>query len=352
VTGGTAEGGRRENEEADTDRRALLRLGGLTVAAATAAEISRLIAIADADPLAVDSFEAGIQRIATTYTVTAHPDLAPQVEAGWLATERMLDTRIPAAVRTRVTRLAGQYSFYLGLLAFDLGDDAAAQRFLTLSARHAEEVGDLLTTGSVAAIRSSVAFFTGRYDEAADLAAAARPHSHPYTRPILAGCEARGAARAGRPEAATLAVADMTAHVWDGEVLPGPNKGGEQFAHGFRARVFADLGDGERAEPHARASLALLEGTGHYVQLGGSRNSLGRALLRRERPEPEQAAAAVADAVRALGGRPNRGVLDAGEELWQAMNARWPHLPAVRDLGEMLKLARRALPGSRSAADL
>ncbi|WP_322768972.1 helix-turn-helix transcriptional regulator, partial [Frankia sp. Cr1] len=230
-----------EGEEGSVDRRQLFQVSGFAVAAATASDLSRAIAQADPDPRTVIELASDLDRIASTYPTTPYAELLPQVTAGWLSTERLLDTRLSLRVRERLTLLAGQYSYYLGQLAFATGDDSSALPFLNLARQHGGEVGDQLLLSSVAVMESCVAHFNGDYITAADIAGAARPDAHPYVRPKLAACEARAAALAGRPDAARAALDDMQDHVWTGDRLPGPELIDEEGAHAYTAIVYANL---------------------------------------------------------------------------------------------------------------
>ncbi|WP_261568790.1 tetratricopeptide repeat protein [Frankia gtarii] len=282
----------------------------------------------------------------------------------WQKIEKVLDRRVSPRVRARLALVAGQYAFYLGILAFDLGDDDTARGLLTVASQHAAQAKDLLPAssprrsdvslldGSVAAIRSSVAYFSGSYGEAADIAAQAREGAHPFARPILAGCEARAAVLAHRPDDAYATLADMQEHVWDGAIMPGPNPGDAAFVHSFLAIALAHLGNGVEAEPHARISLELeiAAGPDHYVQIGGNYTALARTYLRRPEPDPERAADATRQALLAVEGRPTRGVVQRAAEMWRQLDARWPELPAVRDLGEIVKTSGRALQAASGDA--
>jgi transcriptional regulator with XRE-family HTH domain len=343
-------------EVSPPDRRQALQAGGLA-----AAELSRRIARANPDPLDLDDYEVDIHRVATIYRTTPHEHLAAAIVPTWREVENILDDRISPRVRGQLTLIAGQYAFYLGYLGFDLGDDDAARRFLRLASQHATEAAELLPArsslhsdvtllaASVVAVRSSVAYFTGRYAAAADLAAEAQDGAHPYVAPILAACEARAAARAGRPDDARRALQDMQDTVWRGTVMPGPVMLDEETAQAFLAVVNALLGAGEIAEPHARRSLELLDSDpDHYVQIGGTYNALCRAYLRRRDPDPEQAADAAGKALAIVKGRPNRSVVQQAGQMYRQMQVRWPELPAVRDLGELVASSRKALPAARS----
>ncbi len=332
--------------------------------ARSAADLSRSIAAADPDPLSLDQAEAQINRIAAVYRTTPHGDLMDAMGPEWQKIEKVLDRRVSPRVRARLTLVAGQYAFYLGTLAFDLGDDDTARGLLTVASQHAAQAKDLLPAssprrsdvsllaGSVAAIRSSVAYFSGSYGEAADIAAQAREGAHPFARPILAGCEARAAVLAHRPDDAYATLADMQEHVWDGAIMPGPNPGEAAFVHSFLAIALAHLGNGVEAEPHAKTSLELeiAAGPDHYVQIGGNYTALARTYLRRPEPDPERAADATQQALLAVEGRPTRGVVQRAGEMWRQLDARWPELPAVRDLGEIVKTSGRALQAASGDA--
>ncbi|WP_261566940.1 tetratricopeptide repeat protein [Frankia gtarii] len=348
----------------DANRRDTFRAAGAFALGALADDLSRRINDADPDPGDIDDAEAEIRTFAARYLVTPHADKLAALAPEWNATEAVLDRRVSPKVRGRLTQVAGWQAFYLGLIAFDLGDDRTARKMLRLAKRHADEVADLLPPhsgrradvllleGSVAAIQSSVAYFTGAYGEAADIAAQARPGAHPFTRPILAGCEARAAAIA-RPDDAEIALADIQEHVWDGPVLPGPNPGNAAFAHSFLAVSLANAGQGVQAEEHARTGLVLEQASGadHFVQIAGSYNALGRAYLRRPKPEPEAAVAAIQKALTIVDGRPTRGVIQRAGEMWQQMDTQWPDLSPVQDLGEQVRYSRLALGAGQPAPE-
>ena len=249
-----------------------------------------------------------------------------------------MDTRLSAGPRKRLTNVAGWYAFYLGLASFDLGDDETAVGFLRLSAQHADETGDLLLSGSSAAIRSSGAYFNDAYDLAYEIAGPSQEKTHPYARPILAGCAARAAARARRPGDAQDALRELENSVWDGGIMPGPNPGNAAFFHSFHAGTLAHLGEGDRAEDHARIGLATQVDTDptHFVQVAGKWETLARTFLRRPHPEPEKAADALINAVGVLNGRRSRTGAHNVTGMYRELNARWPDLIEVKDLGDAI----------------
>ncbi len=333
-------------EVSPTRRRDALRSGLALGSAAVAAALAERIAAADSRPASLDQYEAEIHQIARTYRTTSHVKLAERLEPAWLSTERLLDTRVSSKVRSRLTWIAGWQAFYLGTLGFDTDNDQAAREFLALASQHATDTGDRLLAGSAAAMRSTVAYFNAAYDTAADIAHEAGQEAHPYSQPILAGCEARSAALAGRPDDAQTALARMQDHVWDSGVLPGPNPGDEAFAHAFLAVTLSHLGHGQTAESHVRTGLdlELANGPDNYVQISGNWTVLGMTFLHRAHPDPEQAAAAAREALLVLDTTPTRGAIQRAGDMLRQMTSRWPELPAVRDLGDVVAQSRLALP--------
>ncbi len=335
-----------DGEVGPTRRRDALRSGLVLSSATVAAALAERIAAADPRPANLDRYEAEIHHIARTYRTTPHVELAQRLEPAWLRTEQILDTRVSANVRHRLTWIAGWQTFYLGTLGFDTGNDQAAREFLALAGQHATDTGDRLLAGSAAAMRSTVAYFNGAYDTAANIAHEAGQQAHPFSLPILAGCEARAAALAGRSEDAHAALGRMQDHVWDGGDMPGPNPGDNAFAHAFLAITLSHLGQGEKAESHARTGLdlELASGPDNYVQISGNWTAVGMTFLNRARPDPEQAAAAAREALLVLGATPTRGALQRVGDMLRHMTSRWPELPAVAELAEVSQTLAHGAP--------
>ncbi len=191
--------GQLAEEVSPSRRRDLLGTGIVVAVGATAgdatsraAQISRAIATSTPDPLSIAQLHRGVQRLAQIYPVTPHEQLVGPVEDAWDIAEVRLETRVSGSLRRELELLAGQYAFYRGHLAFDMGDDDTALTFFVLASQHAEAAGDPLLTGSVVVMRSAVAFFQGNFDTAAGIATHALSGAHPYAAPLLAG---------GRPSA-------------------------------------------------------------------------------------------------------------------------------------------------------
>jgi hypothetical protein len=348
--------GQRAEEVGPSRRRDLLGTGIAVAvgapggdATSRAAQLSRAIATSTPDPLSIAQLHRGVQRLAQIYPVTPRAQLVGPVEEAWDIAEARLETRVSGSLRRELELLAGQYAFYRGHLAFDMGNDDTALTFFVLASQHAEAAGDPLLTGSIMVMRSAVAFFQGTFDAAAGIATHALSGAHPYVAPLLAGAAARALALRGDPDGALDAVRTMRDHVWTGPPLPGPEPGDEEFCEAFSAVVLGYLGRGDEAECHARNSLTMLDQTGRFVQTAGSHLALARAFLRRRAPDPEQTAAAAQQAIHAVADKEDGRTIDRAAGIWRqlAATADWTKLPAVRELGEQVTASRRALlPGT------
>jgi len=351
-----------EDEEAITTRRRdLLNIGvvaataGATAStgvladpAARAATISRAIATSTPDPLTLAQLQHGIHRLSTLYAVTPHAELVVPVERAWDEAEALLETRVSGTARRDVELVAGQWAFYRGRLAFSMNDDATALTFLVLAGQHADAAGDSLLAGSTAAMRAAVAFFAGEFTTAATIVRRALPGAHPYVAPTLASSLARALAQTGDADGALAALRTMHDTVWTGPPQPGTEPGDEEAYEAFSAVTLGYLGRGEAAERHARTSLALLDGSGRHVRIAGTQLALARAFLRRSKPEPEQAAGAIQDALTAAAGKDHGATVNRAAAIYRHLHANpdWARLPTVRDLADQLPASRALPPGA------
>lgn len=331
-------------EESPANRREFaLATAGIAVA------ISDEIARATPTPWTLREIAADLRAMPAAFRATPHADLAPQVEERWQGVEALVKTPASGRVRPRLATYAGQYAYWLAQISFQAGDDQGAEAFVILADQRAQEGGDALLIGAVAFLDSSLAYFRGDYAAAADIAGRmlADPDLHPHTRPTLAAFEARAAALDGQTDRARRSLRQMQDSVWTGEPIPGWTSFGEQARHIYSATVYARLGDGEIAERHARTVIEMAD-PGDPLNLGDAYNEMGQAFLRRDRPDPERAAGAIREAMAALNGRPYRSVIQQSAQMVGLMSARWPTLPAVRELGEQVHSARLALPAGKT----
>nr|WP_083867005.1 MULTISPECIES: hypothetical protein [Frankia] len=170
---------------------------GLSAAARAAAMISREIAYADPDPLALSEFDDRLYRYATTLLSVSPTSLLGPIVGDWRRVQAALARRLSPAVHIELTRVAGYLSFYLGVLSADTGADTSARRFATLTEQFAAQLDDRLLTGTSRSLDAAIAFADGRLDAARAAAARAAAVEHPYLHGWAAAAEVTLAAAAG-----------------------------------------------------------------------------------------------------------------------------------------------------------
>ncbi len=318
-----------EEEAIPTNRRELF---GATAAVTLAGEVSRQLAHDNPDPLTLEELEADAVAVAVTYWSTPHETLIPHVAAQWQQVEKTLAGRTSLAVRPRLTLLAGQYAYYLGRLGYHAGNETMARRFAVLASQHAGDHGDPLLVGSVAGLRSCMAFQAGQFAKAAELAAQAQPGAHPYVRARLAAYEASGHAAAGRADDARHALAVMRSNIVDSAPLPGAGLFDEGEAELYAALALAETGAAAEAEPVARSALANTP-TDHYEAQGLALVALGRSLADHD---PGAAAHAGKQALDTVAAWPAASVVTRGRRLHATLATTAPDVREVAELGQAL----------------
>lgn len=291
-----------------TDRRQLFELGAAGV---LAAETYRRRARRGPDALTLADLDNAVNEHAEVFTTTSHEVLAPAVFKMWQSAEAHIEAGVKPRAHARLTRMAGLTSYMLARLAFNMGDQGAAQQLVIQSRDHAEQIDDEVLISSVAAMESTLCYYQHQYDEAARIVRrAAAIADHPYTRARLAAYEARACAALGDVDATRGALARMNAAVVDASPRPGCSPFSQATADWFTAGLLARMGSGRDAEPLARQAVDAFE-SGRAVGFedhGHALMVLATALVRRDHPEPAEAAALGSRALDLLSDRPTHTV--------------------------------------------
>jgi hypothetical protein len=335
------------SEEEPTDRRDFLGMAALSL---TAADILQRTPDGS-DALTIADLQSDVDDVARRYDRTPHADLLPVAAAGWEQTKSLLGRQgLTNSDVQRLTLLSGQFTYYLGRITFAEGLYRASRRFAELSDRDASKTDDPLLPPSVAALRSSIAFYTGRYAEAAQYAGQARATAPPYLAARLAAYEARGWSAARKSHQAAEALASMRAAVIDAAApLPGSSPFTAGSADMFTAVCSIRLHDGRAAEPYARAAVERLNVAGSsYEERGHALLALANCYLVRDRPDPESAVAAGITAVSLPTGHLTSTIAAAADRVWRRLET-WHDDADIRHFGQLTATARQALPAGRSA---
>ncbi|MBL7491325.1 helix-turn-helix domain-containing protein [Frankia sp. AgB1.9] len=329
-------------EEDPTDRRTAIGAAGLAAIAALAGDRLRQIATDDAhcDVLSLIETEEAIERYATTYTLVPHATLFEEIAERWHKVDVALGGRTSLGTRRRLTAAGGRLTYYLSRLSFNLGDLSAAGRLAELADRYATQVEDRVILASIAGMRSGIAYYRKDYGGAASAFESPDP---PYSRARNAAYRARAYAAQGDASRA-LAELDVMRHSPIGQHgQPGDLPLSEAAASMFEGVVLCGVGAGEAAEQAARESIAGHQAAGpaaHLEEWGHALLVLAAALVRRDRPEVDEAAAVAAQAMVLMESRPTHTVLDRARRFRDELTS-FRTVPAVRDFHELVASAPR-----------
>ncbi|AVH56564.1 MULTISPECIES: transcriptional regulator [Streptomyces] len=230
--------------------------GAISVDAVMSADFARFIAQRNADEFVVEQLEADVARLARVYV--SHPLMELYIEIKRLRDgvfELLRGRQHPrqtADLYVAASRLCGLSAH----VCLDLGDyDSAATHARTARAC-AEAAGHEGMLAWVRAVESLIAYWTGRYDQAARLAQAGRHHrARGSIGARLASLEARALAIAGDQAGAVAALADAER---SREAMPGHDEVPGIFAFPA-AKQFAYAGTSHLAvggREHVRQAIA------------------------------------------------------------------------------------------------
>ncbi|MEW2525914.1 XRE family transcriptional regulator [Streptomyces sp. NPDC047071] len=183
--------------------------GAVTEDASSSAEFARFIAQRNADELVVEQLEADVARLARSYV--SHPLMELYIEIKQLrdGVFGLLHGRQRPRQTSDLYVSAARLCGLCAHVCLDLGHyDSAATHARTARAC-AEAAGHEGMLAWVRAVESLIAYWTGRYEQAARLAQAGRQHrAGGSIGARLASLEARSLALAGDKASAAIALAD------------------------------------------------------------------------------------------------------------------------------------------------
>ncbi len=299
-------------------------------------EASRAITAGQPDPWTLTELADDATRIGEVYWSTPLDQLLPEVTARWRQCRDMLRCGPEGAARQRVLELGGHFSYYAARIGLHTGDRRLASGFGTLASQYAEVSGDPLLIGSVACLRSTMAFYAARFAEAADVAGQAARVAHPYNRARLFAYQARALAAGGHPDEARDALAEMRRHMVDLPPMPGAAlfDEGEQLI--WSAMVLVEIKDNRTAEAFAREMMAGTPAD-DYQAHGFAWVTIGKARAGRD---PGTAADAGLRALEAIRAWPSVHVEDGARQLHRDLSQRHGDVAEVVQLGEACQALR------------
>ncbi|MCK9878750.1 hypothetical protein [Frankia sp. AgPm24] len=290
-----------DHEVISTNRREFAALPALPALSAIAASTRARIETGSASDRTLDELESDVDEIAQVYGSAPHLALLGEVAERWKQIESILDGRMSAGTRARVTQLGGQLTYFLGRLAFNTNDFRSARRFAGLAGTYADEIGEPVLIMSVAALQSSIAYHTQRYRQAIAALNLVQQVRHPYMDGRMAAYEARAYAKMGDQESARDALNRMEAASCTMAPMPGETPVGPAAVAMFRSGVAINMGDVDMAQEWAPIAIAGYQRKGGDYTVEESQHAYmsyaSKFLIGRE-PEPEEAARIAMDVIR------------------------------------------------------
>jgi tetratricopeptide (TPR) repeat protein len=329
-------------EDGATDRREFLELGALSaLALATHERIDTSIVDSRLADLEADAYD-----IAAAYGSVPYTQTLAAVTPRWRQLEQILDGRVAPQARGRVVTLAGQFTHFLGRLAFNVGDLRAAGRFGGLASRYAQEANDPVLTLSIAALYSGIAYWRQDYPGALAALHTAGDLDDPYLSARMAAYDARTYARLGRFDEARAALDRMEATVCTAPPRPGETPVGPAAMAMFRAGLALRIGDLAMAREWGPVAVAAYRHGGPDCTLEERQHAeldWAMVLMADRRVEPEAAALAAREAL-ALVPTPTHTIISKAGELARSFAPEHRRLPEVSAFTETM----RALPRGES----
>ena len=243
--------------------------------------------------------------------------------------------------------LAGQFAYYQGRFAWMLGDQQTARDCLRIARHYGEQLDNHELLASIKIIESSAAFYTGRFEDAIRFARMGQRYATPHIAARLAANEARalGALGASRRQEmryaldrAEVQIQDRLTYVSGADLPFGP----ETLAlYGSMACLGAR---DPAAQEYARAAVQEFEALrdqgstrAHNEDLALARLSIAGALAAAKPPEPTEAARIAIAALAMPRAMQTEPVKRRAAQLLVELSARWPNLPLVKELAEVVR---------------
>jgi hypothetical protein len=319
------------------------RREALAAFAASAGALTLRIGTSRTGPGRKDLYAAQrtVAGLAARYPVTPHGDLLGDIAEQWHTVEDLLaDGWRSDRYREGFQLVAGQLTYLLSRLAFNMGEYGHTAEFLGLVEQHADAAGDPSLHSACATMWSSIFFYEGNYPEAERAAREGLRHRYPYDTARLHSYAARALAALGDP-AALDELDHMDNTIWPDAT---PEAGAEPFlvedGLGMRAISLARLGRIDEALPLVDASLA------GYTRLANpSFEAVANTHLVRgwalKGADPAEAAASVNRGLAIVDGRPTHTVTHRAVEIASALREHRRAAP-VAELFDRLAAVRRA----------
>jgi tetratricopeptide (TPR) repeat protein len=327
-------------------------VGGVLAGLEPSVDIARRVqrtSRTNVSPAALDAMAGLIDDTVADYERVGPAMLVGEVVAQRRWVDELLSATQPPRERLALFDAAARMSGLLAAMALDLGHSQTARNYGEESFALAEMVDDPDLMAWARGTQSLVAYYSGRYVDAAELARDGLRHSRggPQSIRLAINGQARALARLGDTRAVESAVDQalgwLTDHDEDEQLSPSLTFGSYCRARtaGNAATAFVSIGDIRKASEFAVSALATFDASDLVGPRALTRIDLATALLVKARPDAEQAADLVVEALTISPPQQFRAVRKRSVEFLHAATER-SELPVVRDVRELLAVPEPA----------
>jgi transcriptional regulator with XRE-family HTH domain len=296
----------------------------------------------------LDQLDAMIDLFVDEYEAAGPATLAPRVVRQRRKVDALLSGRQLPHQRERLYRTASRLSGLLGYMAVNLGRFSIAKAYCTEAFQLAEVVHDFDLQAWTRGTESLNAYYANDYKTAARLAQDGQRYARggPQAVRLAVNGEARALARLGDHNGVNEAV--ERAYRTASRLTPVPGVSScISFGLYSNARTasnaataYVALGLPDRVTAYANEVLPVFEASESRWSQSLVRIDIATALVVADRPDPEQAARLVTEALMLSAERPITSVISRSREFLQAAEG-WATVPEVEQAAEALRVAER-----------
>lgn len=294
----------------------------------------------------IDHLDSIVQLIIDDYETSGPVQLSTRVvRQRKIVQGLLLGTQLPRQ-RQRLYEIAARLSALLGYMAVNLGKFSTSKAYSREAFLLSEATGDTEMQAWIRGTESFCCYYMRDYEKAVDLARDGLRYARggPQGVRLAINGEARALAklRDGRGVTSAVEAAYRLADKFD--TVPGVSPcislGIYSAARTASNAVtaYVSLGQPEQVEQYSRLVMPAMEASDSCWTQSLVRLDIATAMVSAKRPEPEQAASLVTEALNISAERPITSVILRSREFFDVAS-RWNDVPAIAEAAETLRSA-------------
>lgn len=296
----------------------------------------------------INQLENIIELVVNSYESSGPNALAPRVIRQRKTVQDLLSGRQHPKQRDRLYGVASKMSALLSYMAVNMGKFATASAYAEEAFLLADMIGDFDLQAWIRGTESFCAYYQRDYAKAVELARDGLRYarSGPHTVRLAVNGEARALGKLGDATGVSRAVdvayqasekfdsvAGVSSCISFGIYSPARTAANA-------ATAYVSLGRPDKVEEYSRLVTPAMEKSDSVWTQSLVRLDVATAMVLAKRPEPEQAARLVKEALTISADRPVTSVLTRSQEFLDG-GTRWSDLPAMKEAAAALKAATK-----------